>query len=66
MTVGWAVSSEADLLLTDDGLGEVVRSAAEADLFCSSMDSEAMAPGVGARLAGIPVGGCCFFFIMSL
>ena len=34
----------------------------------SSMESEAMVPGagVGTNEAGIFVGGCCFFLIISL
>ena len=54
MTVGCAVSTEVEVLagLEDDE--------------DSSIESEAIAPGVGARVAGILVGGCCFFLIMSL
>ena len=32
----------------------------------SSMESEAIVPGAGAKDAGIPVGGCCFFLMASL
>lgn len=56
MTVGKAVSTEDEF--------EVL--AGLEDDEDSSMESEAMAPGVGARVAGIFVGGCCFFLIMSL
>ena len=52
MTVGCAVSTEVVLAGLD-----------------SSMEREAMcelADPVGAKEAGMPVGGCCFFFIMSL
>ena len=57
MTVGKAVSTEFEVLA---GL--------EVDEFScdSSIDKEAMAPGVGAKVAGMFVGGCCFFLIMSL
>ena len=51
MTVGCAVSTEVVLAGLD-----------------SSIEREAMlaAEPVGARVAGMPVGGCCFFLIMSL
>ena len=50
MTVGCAVSTEVVLAGLD-----------------SSMEREAMlADPVGAKEAGMPVGGCCFFLIMSL
>ena len=55
MTVGNAVSTEDEF--------EVLAGLEDED---SSMESEAMAPGVGANVAGIFVGGCCFFLIMSL
>ena len=55
MTVGRAVSTETEVFC---GLG--------LDDDDSSIESEAMAPGVGAKEAGIFVGGCCFFLIMSL
>lgn len=59
ITVGEAVSTEAE----DDVFG----------LVASSIDKEAIAAGPevergseGAKDAGIPCGGCCFFLIMSL
>lgn len=55
ITVGEAVSTELVAEGLTDGLDDD-----------SSMDKEAMAPGAGANDAGIPVGGCCFFLIMSL
>ena len=71
MTVGCAVSTEAEDLLLSDGLGKFEQAAATvaeaaADLLCSSMGREAIDPGLGVRLAGIPVGGDCFFLITSL
>ena len=59
MTVGKAVSTEFEVLA---GL-EVDEFSCTTD---SSIDKEAMAPGVGASVAGMFVGGCCFFLIMSL
>jgi S-adenosylmethionine:diacylglycerol 3-amino-3-carboxypropyl transferase len=56
MTVGKAVSTEDEF--------EVLAGLEDDD--DSSMESEAMAPGVGANVAGMFVGGCCFFFIKSL
>ena len=56
MTVGKAVSTEFEVLA---GLRLEVDDS-------SSIDKEAMAPGVGAKVAGRFVGGCCFFLIMSL
>ena len=57
-------------------MGEAVSTAAVDDVFgldVSSIDKEAMVAGPavergseGAREAGIPWGGCCFFLIMSL
>ena len=55
MTVGNAVSTF-----------EVLAGLVEVDVISSSIDKEAIAPGVGAKLAGIFVGGCCFFLITSL
>ena len=56
-------------------MGEAVSTEAE-DVFglvASSIDKEAIAAGPevergseGAKDAGIPCGGCCFFLIMSL
>ena len=58
ITVGKAVSTELFLA----GL-EASEEAED-----SSMESEAMVPGagVGTNEAGIFVGGCCFFLIISL
>ncbi len=69
MTVGDPVSKEGaaepDALgLVDDGAGAAGAAAAIPE--DSSMEREAMAPGAGVSEAGMPVGGCCFFLIMSL
>ncbi len=60
MTVGEAVSS-AGLVL--DAPAAAAPDEEEED---SSMESDAIAPGAGVNEAGIPLGGCCFFLIMSL
>lgn len=56
MTVGVAVSKA------------ILTGLAEFEELDSSMDRLAMglAPVEGAKEAGIPVGGCCFFLIISL
>ena len=58
MTVGDPVSKA---LLT--GLAELMEELFFED---SSMLSEAIVLGGGASELGMPVGGCCFFLIMSL
>ncbi len=56
-------AAEPDALgLVDDGAAGAAAAIPED----SSMEREAMAPGAGVSEAGMPVGGCCFFLIMSL
>ena len=52
--------------LDDDGEVVVPDAAAAAAAADSSMDSDAIAPGAGVSEAGMFVGGCCLFLIMSL
>lgn len=72
ITVGEPVSTEALLLLNGlvDEAEEEDCAAAPAEVEAapeaSSMQSEAMVPGVGAREAGMLLGGCCFFLTVSL
>lgn len=47
-------------------VGEAVSTEDDFTGLDSSMERDAMAPGAGASDDGIPVGGCCFFLIMSL